>query len=62
MIGANTAAAGLLVATIGIAAISGWFMMVSVEEGDAGSAWGWAGLFLVISLVGAWCFWRLVVP
>jgi predicted permease len=49
-----------LVATMGIAAISAWVIVASINEGDAGSAWVWAALFVMTFLMAAWCFWRLV--
>lgn len=60
MISATAAALGLLVAMVGCAAISASAMMASVNEEDAGSAWGWAAVFLGTSLVAAWCFGRLM--
>jgi hypothetical protein len=51
---------GLLVAMTGIAAISVWVLATSVKEGDSGSAWVWAVVFLGASILDAWAFWRLV--
>ena len=50
---------GLLVATTGMAAVSGGVMIRCIYEGDAGSAWIWAALFGTTSLVAAWSFGRL---
>jgi hypothetical protein len=51
---------GLLGAMIGLAAISGLVLRVSLNEGDTGSSWVWASVFLLTSLIAAWCFWSLV--
>jgi hypothetical protein len=50
----------LLIGAVGLAALSAMAVARSAQEGDVGSAWGWAAIFLGASLVGAWCFWRLV--
>lgn len=54
------AALGLIVAMTGLAAISGLVVVASVNEGDAGSAWVWTVLFVMISTIDALCFWWLV--
>jgi hypothetical protein len=51
---------GLLVAMTGIAAISAGVLSTSVEEGDSGSAWVWAVVFLLASIIDVCTFWRLV--
>ncbi|MDP8952537.1 MAG: hypothetical protein M3N18_09905 [Actinomycetota bacterium] len=51
---------GLLVATVGMAALSAWVVTTSINEGDAGSAWIWVVLFLVTSVVAALSFRGLV--
>lgn len=51
---------GLLVAMTGIAAISAWVLALSVNEGDSGSAWVWAVVFLGASILDVWAFWRLI--
>ena len=48
----------LLVASAGIAAISGLAMMGSVYAGHAAAAWIWAASFGASSLVAAWSFGR----
>jgi hypothetical protein len=48
---------GVLGAMIVLAAISGWILRTSLNEGDAGSSWVWAVVFLSTSLIAAWCFW-----
>jgi hypothetical protein len=50
----------LLIILVGWAAISVWAIVGSIQAGDVASALVWAGMFLAASLVGAWCFWRLV--
>jgi hypothetical protein len=32
----------------------------SVKEGDSSSAWIWALVFLLVSILDTWAFWRLV--
>ena len=51
---------GLLVATSGMAAISGLVLTKCIEEEDAGSARIWGTVFGTASLVAAWTFGRLV--
>jgi hypothetical protein len=51
---------GLLVAMTGIAAISAGVLTTCVEEGDSGSAWVWAVVFLLASIIDVCTFWRLV--
>jgi hypothetical protein len=51
---------GLLISMVGWAAVSGWALIDSVREEEAGSAWGWAALFGGTSLIAAWSFWRLM--
>jgi hypothetical protein len=50
----------LLIIMVGWAAISVWAMVGSIQAEDAASALILAGMFLAASLVGAWCFWRLI--
>jgi hypothetical protein len=54
----NTVFVGTLVVMAGIAGISAWVVMVSINDGDAPSAWIWTALFVVASLLAAWSFWR----
>lgn len=56
----ESACLALLIIMVGGAAISVWAMVGSFQAGDPGSAWGGAAIFLCASLVGAWCFWRVV--
>ena len=51
---------GMFAAMIGIVAISPAVVVLGVIEGDSVSAWVWAGVFLAVSLLDAWAFWRLV--
>jgi hypothetical protein len=50
----------LLIIMVGWAAISVWTMVGRIQAEDVASALIWGGMFLAASLVGAWCFWRLV--
>jgi hypothetical protein len=50
---------GLIVFMLVCAAISGGALLLSVRSGEVISAWGWAALFVVTSLVAAWRFWSL---
>jgi hypothetical protein len=56
----DDALVGLLVAMTGIAAISAWVLATSVKEGDSGSAWVWAVVFLGSSILDSLAFWTLV--
>jgi hypothetical protein len=56
----NGAALGLLVALGGLAALSAYVVMDSISEGDAATAWMGAVLFMLISLLDAYFFWRIV--
>jgi hypothetical protein len=56
----DEALVGLLIAMTGIAAISAGVFATSVREGDARSAWVWAGVFLLASIIDALLFWNLV--
>jgi len=51
---------GLLAVAIVLAAVSAWGTIESVNAEDAGSAWGWTGIFLGTSLMATWLFWSLV--
>ena len=51
---------GMLVAMIGIVAISAAVVVTSINEGDSGSAWIWAAVFLLASVIAAWVFWLVV--
>jgi hypothetical protein len=51
---------GLFVVMVGMVAISARVLAASISEGDSGSAWVWAALFLVASLAAAWFFWRMI--
>jgi hypothetical protein len=50
----------LLVTMAGVSGISAVAMTRSIQEEDAASAWVWAGVFAMASLLTAWSFWRLV--
>ena len=50
----------LLVTMTGIVAISAWVLATSVKEGDSRSAWVWASVFVLASILDTWAFWRLV--
>jgi hypothetical protein len=56
----NGAVLGFLVALGGLAALSAYVVMDSISDGDAASAWTGAVLFVLISLLDAYFFWRLV--
>lgn len=56
----DDALVGLLVAMVGIVAISAAVVVTSVNEGDSASAWIWVAVFLLASIIAAWAFWRLV--
>jgi hypothetical protein len=56
----DDALVGMLVAMTGVAAISAWVLATSVKEGDSGSAWVWAVVFLGASILDVWAFWRLI--
>lgn len=50
----------LVVTMTGIAAISAAVVVASINEGDSASAWIWASVFLLASILDTWAFWRLV--
>jgi hypothetical protein len=56
----NAAPLTLLVTMAGVSGISAVVMTRSIQEEDAASAWVWAGVFAMASLLTAWSFWRLV--
>ena len=56
----NGAVLGFLVALGGLAALSAYVVMDSISDGDASTAWVAAGLFVMISLLDAWFFWRMM--
>jgi hypothetical protein len=41
-------------------AISAAVVVTSINEGDSGSAWVWAAVFLLASLEATWFFWRML--
>ena len=51
---------GMFAAMIGIVAISAAGVVASISEGDSGSAWVWAVVFMVASILDAWAFSGLV--
>ena len=56
----NAAQLTLLVAKVSVADIRAVIMTRNIQEEDAASARGWAGVFAVTSLLVVWSFWRLV--
>jgi hypothetical protein len=56
----EAARVGMLVAMIGIVVISAAVVVTSINEGDSGSAWIWAAVFLLASVIAAWVFWLVV--
>ena len=56
----NAAQLTLLVAMVSVADIRPVVMIRNIQEEDAASAWVWAGVFAVTSLLVIWSFWRLV--
>ena len=51
---------GLLFASASWAFLSAVFLLRSPQEGDRGSAWFWAAVYAVSSLVADCCFWGLL--
>jgi hypothetical protein len=51
---------GVLAAMLGIVAISAAVVVTSINEGDSGSAWVWAAVFLLASFEATWFFWRML--
>jgi hypothetical protein len=45
---------------VSVADIRAVVMTRNIQEEDAASAWVWAGVFAVTSLLVVWSFWRLV--
>ena len=56
----NASHLGLLVAMLGMAAISGVVLTRSIQEEDFVGAAIWGTVFGTTSLVAAWSFWRLL--
>jgi len=50
----------MLVAMLGIAAISAVVVVTSINEGDSGSAWVWSAVFVLASIIATWVFWRVL--
>ena len=50
----------MLVAMLGIVAISAVVVVASINEGDSGSAWVWAAVFALASIIATWVFWRVL--
>jgi hypothetical protein len=50
----------MLAAMIGIVAISAAVVLASINEGDSGSAWIWAAVFALASIIATWVFWRVL--
>ena len=50
----------LLVVFVGVAAISGFVLIQSLNEEDTASAWVWVVVFTVASFGAAWSFWRFI--
>ncbi len=51
---------GLLVMTVLWAICSGACVVASAHAGERRASWGWASSFLAASLVGAYCFGRML--
>jgi hypothetical protein len=45
---------------VALVAISARVIIVSISEGDSGSAWTWVALFGVACFIAAWFFWRVM--
>ena len=45
---------------VGVAAISGRVVIVSIDRRDAAKAWLWMAYFVVASFMAAWYFRRLM--
>jgi hypothetical protein len=56
----NAAQLTLLVFMAGVSGLSAVVMTRSIQEEDASSAWVWAVVFAMTSLLTAWTFWRLM--
>jgi hypothetical protein len=50
----------LLVAMLGIVVISAVVVVTSINEGDSGSAWVWAAVFVLASSIATWVLWRVL--
>jgi hypothetical protein len=56
----NASQLTLLVAMASVTGISAVVMTRSIQEEDASSAWVWASVYAMASLLTAWSFWRLM--
>jgi hypothetical protein len=50
----------MIVAMLGIVAISAVVVATSINEGDSASAWIWAAVFALASIIATWVFWRVL--
>jgi len=55
--------AAVLVVLAGLGAVtvaSAWVLVNSVSDGDASTAWMGAVVFLLVSLLDVWVFWKVM--
>jgi hypothetical protein len=55
--------AAVLVAIVALGVVtvaSAWVLVSSISDGDASTAWMGAVVFLMVSLLDIWVFWRMV--
>jgi hypothetical protein len=50
----------MLVAMLGIVAISAAVVVASINEGDSASAWIWIAVFALASIIATWVFWNVL--
>ena len=50
----------MVIAMLGIVAISAAVVAASINEGDSASAWIWAAVFVLASVIATWVFWKVL--
>jgi len=50
----------MVIAMLGIVAISAVVVAASINEGDSGSAWVWTVVFVLASVIATWVFWKIL--
>ena len=56
----NAAVLVVLAGLGGVTVASAWVLVNSVSDGDASTAWMGAVVFLLVSLLDVWVFWKVM--
>jgi len=57
----NAAVLLFLLALAGLTVVSALVLVSSVSDGDTSTAWFGAAVFLLVSLIDVWVFWRMLL-